>query len=80
MTIETRYYVTKRTEDGLLKIAREVVGPYYNETVLISDNGYETRALALGAVEAYIKEYKTLYDWSTTYTFVILEEHTHGWE
>ena len=74
MKLEYRYYVAKRTEDGQLNIAQEVEGPYYNETVLIRDSGYETRADALAAVEAYLKEYKTRYDYSISYTFMILEE------
>ena len=76
MKLEYRYYVAKRTEEGHLKIAHEVEGPYYNETVLIRDSGYETRADALAAVEAYLKDYKTRYAYSTGYTFMILEELT----
>jgi hypothetical protein len=76
MKLEYRYYVAKRTQDAPLKIAHEVEGPYYNETVLIRDSGYETRAEAMAAVETYIKDYKTRYDYDTSYTFTILEELT----
>lgn len=76
MKIEYRYYVAKRTEDGLLKIAHEQVGPYHDHKVLITSNGYETRPRAMEAVETYIKEYRTRYNYATSYTFVILEELT----
>ena len=76
MKLEYRYYVAKRTEDGLLKIAHEEVGPYYNTTVLINRDGYKTREEATGSVARYIKEYKTRYDYSTGYTYMILEEMT----
>ena len=76
MKLEYRYYVAKRTEDGLLKIAHEEVGPYYNTVVLISRNGYKTRAEATEAVAHYIKEYRIRYDYGTGYTFMILEEIT----
>ena len=70
MRLEYRYYVAKRTEDGLLKIAHEETGPYYNTTVLINQAGYETRALAYEAVTRYAKHY------GFGYTFMILEEMT----
>ena len=70
MRLEYRYYVAKRTEDGLLKIAHEETGPYYNTTVLISRYGYETRALAYEAVARYVEHH------GFGYTFVILEEMT----
>jgi len=71
MKLEYRYYVAKRTEDGLLKIAHEEVGPYYNTTVLVSRNGYETRVQATEAVARYVKHYGF-----GGYTFMILEEMT----
>ena len=70
MKLEYRYYVAKRTEDGLLKIAHEETGPYYNTHVLINQAGYETRALAYEAVTRYVKHY------GFGYTFMILEEMT----
>lgn len=76
MKIEYRYYVAHHTEDGLLKIAHEEVGPYYDTTVLISSNGYETRPRAMEAVEAYIKEYRARFGYGPAYTFMILEELT----
>jgi hypothetical protein len=76
MKLEYRYYVAKRTEDGLLKIAHEEVGPYYNTTVLVSRNGYETRVQATEAVARYIQEYRTRYGYGTTYTYMIMEEMT----
>ena len=76
MKIEYRYYVAKRTEDGLLKIAHEEVGPYYNTKVLITNNGYETRPRAMESVETYIKEYRTRFGYGPSYTFTILEEMT----
>ena len=76
MKLEARYYVANRTEDGLLKIAHEEIGPYYDTDVLISANGYDTREAALAAVEGYIKAYKGRYGWFPSYTFVVLEELT----
>jgi len=76
MKLEARYYVANRTEDGLLKIAHEEIGPYYDTDVLISANGYNTREAALAAVEGYIKAYKDRFGWFPSYTFVVLEEFT----
>lgn len=77
MKIEYRYYVAQRTaEDGLLKIAHEEVGPYYDTKIPINRNGYETRSKAMEAVEAYIKAYRTFFDYGPSYTFMILEEMT----
>ena len=76
MKLEARYYIANRTEDGLLKIAHEEIGPYYDTDVLISANGYDTREAALAAVEGYIKAYKGRFGWSPSYTFVVLEELT----
>ena len=76
MKLEYRYYVAKRTEDGHLKIAHEEEGPYYNTVVLISRDGYKTREQAIEAVGAYLKDYKTRYDYGISYTFMILEEMT----
>ena len=76
MKLETRYYVAKRTEDGLLKIAHEEIGSYYDTDVLISAKGYDTREAALAAVEGYIKAYNGRYGWFPSYTFVVLEEFT----
>jgi hypothetical protein len=70
MKLEYRYYVANRTEDGLLKIAHEETGPYYNTSILISRYGYETRALAYEAVVRYVEHY------GSVYTFTILEEMT----
>jgi hypothetical protein len=70
MKLEYRYYVAKRTEDGLLKIAHEEVGPYYNTSVLISRYGYETRVQATEAMARYVKHY------GFGYTYMILEEMT----
>ena len=76
MKIEYRYYVAYYTEGGLLKIAHEEIGPYYNTMVLINRNGYETRSKVMEAVETYIKGYRTRFGYGTTYTFTILEEMT----
>jgi hypothetical protein len=76
MKLECRYYVAKRTEDGLLKIAHEEEGPYYNTVVLISRDGYKTRAEAIESVGAYLKDYRARYDYGISYTFMILEEMT----
>jgi len=76
MRLEYRYYVARRTEDGHLKIAHEEEGPYYNTVVLISRDGYKTRAEAIEAVAHYIKEYRIRYDYGIGYTFMILEEMT----
>ena len=80
MKIEYRYYVARRTDDGLLKIAHEAqlrdkVGSY-NTVVLISIFGYETRPRAMEAVEAYIKGYRARFGYGPSYTFMILEEMT----
>jgi hypothetical protein len=76
MKLEARYYIANRTVDGLLKIAHEEIGPYYDTDVLISANGYNTREAALAAVEGYIKAYNDRYGWFPSYTFVVLEELT----
>ena len=76
MKLDPRYYIAKRTEDGLLKIAHEEIGPYYDTDVLISANGYDTREAALAAVEGYIKAYNGRFGWFPSYTFVVLEEFT----
>jgi hypothetical protein len=76
MKLVAHYYIAKRTEDGLLKIAHEEIGPYYDTDVLISANGYDTREAALTAVEGYIKAYNGRYGWFPSYTFVVLEELT----
>lgn len=76
MKIETCYYIAKRTADGLLKIVREEIGPYYSTTVLITDYGYNTREEALAAVEGYVEYHKEQYGWAPRYSFIILEELT----
>jgi hypothetical protein len=76
MKLEACYYIANRTVDGLLKIAHEEIGPYYDTDVLISANGYNTREAALTAVEGYIKAYNGRYGWFPSYTFVVLEELT----
>lgn len=76
MKLKTRYYIAKRTEDGLLKVVHEEVGPYYNTTELISRDGYETHAQAIEAVAHYIREYRARYGYGVSYTFMILEEFT----
>lgn len=76
MKLEYRYYVAKRTEGGLLKIAHEEEGPYYNTVVLISRDGYKTRPQAIEAVETYLKDYRARYDYGIRCTFMILEEMT----
>jgi hypothetical protein len=76
MKLEARYYIANRTVDGLLKIAHEEIGPYYDTDVLISAKGYDTREAALAAVEGYIKAYNGRYGWFPSYTFVVLEELT----
>ena len=76
MKLETRYYIANCSTDGLLKIAHEEIGPYYDTDVLISAKGYDTREAALAAVEGYIKAYKGRFGWFPSYTFVILEEFT----
>ena len=70
MRLEYRYYIAKRTKDGLLKIAHEEDGPFLETTILVSRSGYETRALATEAVARYVKHY------GFGYTFTILEEIT----
>jgi hypothetical protein len=76
MKLETRYYVASRTEDGLLKISHEEMGPYYDTTVLITRDGYDTREAAMAAVEGYVKYYKERFGWFPSYTFMVLEEYT----
>lgn len=74
MKLETRYYIAKRNEDGLIKKVHEEIGPYYDNIVLINQDGYKTREDAFAAVEGYIKAYKERYDWAPRYIFIILEE------
>ena len=76
MKLETRYYVANRTEDGLINITREETGPYYDVSVLITSDGYDTRQQAVEAVARYVNLYKAKYGWDPRYAFMILEEYT----
>ena len=76
MKIEYCYYVAKKTEDGLIKIVNEKVGPYYDSTTYISSDGYPTKEEAIQAMENYRSASKNAYGWQPYYTALILEEIT----
>lgn len=66
MHLQRKYYVAKKTEDGLIKVLHVEDGPYYDRKVLISQDGYDSQAAAIEAV------CRLRYDFS----FLILEEFT----
>lgn len=49
--VKKRYYLAEMTDEGHIKIVEKEVGPYYDCSIVISKNGYDSEDSAVRAME-----------------------------
>lgn len=76
-----RYYIAQINEKGTVKCIIEDlrVGPYYDSTIMVSADGYDTEEEAIDAVKKYMV-YLYRNNWVSAMDLVIVKQLTIRYE
>lgn len=77
-----RYYIAQVNEKGTVKCITEdwSVGPYYDSTITVSADGYDTEEKAIEAVKKHMAYVYMQYNWVSDIRIVIVKQLTIRYE